>query len=521
MAEVLLGGPSSPLPPGQSFFTARGVWTVDADLRSLTHSTGRSPTRFDLKELDLTASDTIHFIDFIEQDRFIFIHATRSAVPTGFLISLAPVKPPVPQVRSFALNTVMFHRTIQAACVLCETSICIISGEGISLHTVGLKHICHFICPVMRCCYCASAVAVVRADPCCVVIHRFDSDRGRISPARTIVCWLGSAMMLKQIIVLSHTLVVISESSPYVLKFSLIEQNADWIELSGIIPCPSSFNAAQFAVYDDALVVFDRKGKYCRLYDLFGDREVIIGGSAGGVFNSLIGIYDSSIAVSCSSMADLRPNYEGISDATAPVIAALFRRSRGLFAATALFIKQFTAIPTVSDLKSLIQAIAPSARSATAQLRLTRAIQFSAVVNPHFLLLALLEYAHVLGPEMIPLAKIPLMELLFHPACRHSLGWCRLGCDVRLPIDILTVVIRAGLPVDWRCAGGLLDYAEVCIGAGRTAEARAVLLKARLDGEEDGERMKRLDSALTDCALTIGDTRFNGVRPDPLPSLSV
>jgi hypothetical protein len=295
-------------------------------------------------------------------------------------------------------------------------------------------------------------------------------------------------------LLLSHTLVVISESPPFVSKFSV--DHDQWVSYPGVVTDLARFRTSQFAVYDDALVVFESTHRYCKVYDLVDDRPVAVGVSCGSALESLEGIWDSSIAVSSSGIAILRPDYESILAAEGPLIAALFRRRNGLFAATSLFIKKFTHITTVGELKVLIGAVAPSARSPTAQLRLTRAIQFSGTANPHFLLLALLDYARVLGPDMIALAKVPLVELLFHPACRHALEPSAPDCAVRLPIEILAAVIRAGLLVDWRCAEGPLDYVEVCIGAGRTAEARTVLLKARLDGEQDNERLTRLEAVL-------------------------
>jgi hypothetical protein len=98
---------------------------------------------------------------------------------------------------------------------------------------------------------------------------------------------------------------------------------------------------------------------------------------------------------------------------------------------------------------------------------------------------------------MIGRAKVPLVELLFHPACRHALESSALDGVVRLPMDILSTVIRSGLPVDSRFAEGLLDYVEVCIGAVRRGEARAMLLKARLDGGDDNERIAHLEAILS------------------------
>jgi hypothetical protein len=297
--------------------------------------------------------------------------------------------------------------------------------------------------------------------------------------------------------VLSHAVILISESSPYVLKFSLVHENSRWISFPTIIPSVGSLNTVQCTIYDDMLVVFDRKSKHCKVYDLVDDKEILIGGFQNQSIDSLNGIYDSSVALSSSSIVNLHPNYEAISEAPAFLIAALFRRRHGIFAATSLFLKTFTRLTTVHDLKLLIKTVAPSARSPTAQLRLTRAIQFSGIANPHFLLIALIAYARILDQDMIALAKVPLIELFFHPACRHALESREPVMDLRLPIGILTTVVRSGLPVDCRCAENPLDFAEVCIGAGRRlGEARAVLLKARLDGCEDEERITRLEAAL-------------------------
>jgi hypothetical protein len=138
--------------------------------------------------------------------------------------------------------------------------------------------------------------------------------------------------------------------SPFLSKFSL--DHNQWFSYPEIIPSPRSFTSAQIAVYDDTLIVFDRKAGYCQVYDLVDERAVTVGVSSVSTLDSLEGIYDSSVAVSSSCIADIRPNYEAIVMADPPLIASFFRRRYGLFAATSLFIKKFNRITTVADLKA-------------------------------------------------------------------------------------------------------------------------------------------------------------------------
>jgi hypothetical protein len=103
--------------------------------------------------------------------------------------------------------------------------------------------------------------------------------------------------------------------------------------------------------------------------------------------------------------------------------------------------------------------------------------------------LALLYYARILDRDFTPLAKVVLVEALFRPAFRHAAAGAENVCDTRLLIEDLDAVLRMRLLVNGCCAEP----------AGSVAESRVGLLKSRLDGSDDGERLEPLEAAVAIC----------------------
>jgi hypothetical protein len=247
-------------------------------------------------------------------------------------------------------------------------------------------------------------------------------------------------------------------------------------------------------VFDDCLLVQDRATNECQLFDLYEREDIPIGGRFQAP--PIYGIHGSLLCLCEQGVSEIRPDYDALRPQSVAMISALFRRTDGMAAGMRLLREHFAALTNVQDLKALIDTVGPFARSPLAQLRFVRAIQFSGVLNAHFILLALIDYARILGDDMVAEAKIPLVDTMCHHSVKFGLGALLSEWPMKLTPRILERTMRSGLRIDRRCAANMLDYAEVLIGIGNKRQAKAILLKAKLDAEVDNPRITELEGLL-------------------------
>jgi hypothetical protein len=480
-----------PVPDGQSFITAHGIWTVHTDLRSVTLTTADKSIDYDLSDLDVSPQDAIHSVNFLQPGRSLFVCATRSSVPTGFIVDCDP---PPARVQSFELDTIMFHQSILAAFSPCETAICIVSKEGITVHSHTLRRIFHSMAAVSSCCWCENVVLLVTEPPVSLAITKWEyseaGDTGgyqvKAVMSMNIPFWAGA--IPRQLFVLSHAIVLVCRAPLTVVKVRQSEQ----------FVCATAASVAEdaaFAVFDDALLVFDPGSEEFRLFDVFENRDILIGAPFPGV--PTVGVFKSCLALSDATVYDIEENYDQLTANATDMIAALFRRANAVSAAAQLLTVQFRETTRIDDLRTLITSVGPYARSAIAQLRFVHAIQFSGVLNPHFIMLALLEYARILGTEMIPDAKIPLVETMFHRSVRFTLGNLLSEWQPKLAGHAMQAIVGSGIKIDSRCAENVLDYARVCWMTGNRTEAKRILLRFKLDADVDDARIEDLERLMS------------------------
>jgi hypothetical protein len=276
----------------------------------------------------------------------------------------------------------------------------------------------------------------------------------------------------------SHSLILVSKSNTS--AFRLLPTGALVHIRSEVFPYDKT-RRFTFSVYDDALLLSN--GAQFRLLDIAGTIAVCIG-DAFAVPPGFRGAFDSQLAVAGGRLWSVRPNYESIASGSSALIAALFRRSDGLLRAIELFKDAAQSISRVQDLYALVDAIGPSARSRVAQIRFTRAIQFAGITNPHMILLGLLRYQGILGADMIHQAQIPLLEAMFHPACRHGMRDFFVCSGHRLVKEAIRQVIRKfgdAVKIPAEAAAQIDDYIEVCEDFGLKKDAARARQRIRLD----------------------------------------
>jgi hypothetical protein len=489
----LVFDPALRLPAGQSFGTPTGIWTLHAELPpTLTFISRTARRTFEIPELNLGNDPKVFYIDFIDPERQIFIYATRNSTPTGFLISLEPTKPPIPRVLSFALDTIVFHQGILTCFCPIPSHICIVSKHGISLHTTRLKTAYSVISAVSFVHYYQNYVLL-----CCQnasrysnwSIHRFRLESsGQVDTS--VLSFDGwSQPIPRSIVVLSHSILLFAGASFYRFQVNMKRGFASFT-------CPYfDGDNVQISVYDDGLLV--SKSETTVYLDMLENEAFVIGSAMPN--RGIRAVCDSSLALSSGQYYEIMPNYQAIGPHSTRLIAALFRRKDGLFSAVTLLTKALQQVPNVGEFTKLITDIGPFAKSSVAQVRFARAIQFSGILDPHLILLGLLEYRRALSDAMIDEAKIPLLEMMVHPGCRFALKNLLMSAKLKLSKSDLEVVIDRctdGFEIDSADVADILDYAQVCIEHGRKRQARRLLLRAALDRPEDRARIRELEERL-------------------------
>jgi hypothetical protein len=444
------------LPPAKSLISPTGIWSLAPDFSSVSHSDRILTRRVDLADLHLSAGDCVHFVDFIERGKTLFLYATRKSTPTGFFVRIAELESlPFPRVRSFALNSLTFHNRVLAAFTLAPPGICVVSSEGVTIHDMALFHLDSIVAPVSDCRFAGSHLVLWSARPPQLSLYELGSGKFR--------CCFESrrwrAPFPEQLLVLSHSFVLSSPGG--LLAIARNAAGAEWTPI-GISPYVWS-RELKFCVYDDALFV--THGRSFSLFDLADGTAVAIG-EPSQVVPNFEGIYNSELAVATGKCFRIRATYESIPyrHGASRLIAALFRRSDGLPAGVALLAKALREVSSVKELKDLIGAVGPSARSPAAQVRFARALQFSGPVNPHMVLLGLLHYREVLG-ELTEEAQLPLFEAMFHPLCRYAMRDFFMASAERFKKDALRVVMqRYGrqFEVPLEIADSVASYICVC-----------------------------------------------------------
>jgi hypothetical protein len=244
-----------------------------------------------------------------------------------------------------------------------------------------------------------------------------------------------------------------------------------------------------FTVYDDCLVIFDQPSSLFVIIDP-AEEEAVCLGMWKSSHRHLLGFFDSRLAVFEGKVWDIHPDYESVVTDNESVIAALIRRDGGETAAIDLLRAKLKLVHDASQMKKLIARIGPSVRRPLAQIRFTRAIQFSGITNAHLILCGLWLYVEIMMKNKCVLderAKVALWEIMFHPDCRAVASGLLSWCGIRLNKEALRTVLRLcdedGFKIDANFVEDILDYVEVCLERGNLEMAKKLMLRSRMDGK--------------------------------------
>ena len=484
---MLVQGDSRDLPRGKTFVRSYGVWIFSESLETLFLWTEDELREFQISDLRLTASDSIHSVDFIKSNEVIFIYATRNTTPTAFLVGLSTT----PRVLSVALDTITFHTTILDAFVPVEGAFCVVSVQGVSLHRMDLGHTFAVYNRISACCHDGPYLMVFSPEHKTLDISRFDPSGPSRTPVHRVTGWMYPVP--KQLVSLSNSLVLLSydRSSDVILHKCEFDGKLKTHQASFDIEFPS------FHPFDGGMIVSSLEKNRAVLVDVFDINHSKVGASFDWPLN-MIGVCGSRWAVYDGVCREIVPNYGDIGDCTVEMISALFRRTGGVVTACAQLKRQLRNVKSVQEMKRIVQSIGPSVMKPDIQLRVAHAIQFSGIMDPHVILLGLLEFLQMLGNRAILETRKVVTKAMIHPLCRNAVGNL-LATQFKMDMQMLRCVISEcgdSLFIDISHVEDILDYAEVCIEFGQMRKAKRLLLRATLDENPAKERIEILKKKL-------------------------
>lgn len=479
------------IPNGPAFSTSNGMIVIHQDFSKLTFFNKNFSKIVDIKSLNLVQGrDVIHYAGTFNKER-IYIYASKNKIPTGFLIAieekeLSGTLPSessfsFPRCLSFSLSSIVFHRKILSSFVPFQDSFCIVSNDGISIHSISLKTLFSVTRYVSQCCFVNNFLLCT--DRFHVSIFRFAPETTPVLIYSSQISELGSPVSM---VALSHSLVLVyadSKQNAVIQKIPLLAQKPqNVISIQKYFTQDTKVSTLTFNVFEDALLVCDKKNNRTVLLDLIEDAEIQIGYPFSSE-NPIYCVYNDMACCPKKSFV-LMVHYEAIKLDDPKIIASLFRRSKALTRAITLFTQRLRESQTVESMKAVIDAIGPSATSAVAQIRFARAIQFSSIVDPHLITLALLRYSMILGTKMIDDARVCLFEAISHASCRNTLRNLLTVWNMKLNAHALRALVgkfNNDFVIDAENVSDVLAYADICIDFNKREEARKLILRFVLD----------------------------------------
>ena len=485
------------IPNGPIFTSKEAMFLVHEDFTQITYFSKMKQQILDIKSTKLDPTrDSVKYVGLLNAEK-VYIYSIRNKVPTGFLISLVQNDIQVstqnntgfgeqtfklPKIVSFSLSSLVFHKQILTSFIPYPNCFCIVSKEGISIHSITLKTLYSFTTFISKCCFVDNFLLFT--DRFFLSIFQFEAEKAPSLRYKKQINDLGAP---HSILALSHSLVLVfSDHTQNALlqKIPLFaEKQQNPISLQKYFTQDTNINTLTFNVLDDALLMCDLRNNRTVLLDILGSEEIQIGFPFASE-NVIHSVFNNTIGVCPKKMFKLKIHYETIKDDSPLVIAALFRRSAAIQQAVFLLSQRLRDSKTVESMKNVVDIIATSAISPVAQIRFVRAIQYSSISDPHLILLALLRFSIILGPKMIDDARIALIEAAMHSACKNTFRNLLNVWGIKLNAHSLRIIAgKSGhkILIDAENVEDVLVYADICIDFDNKEMARKLILRFVLD----------------------------------------
>lgn len=519
-----------PLPPGMVFSRGRDFWIVSDDLLSALCIFEGQRIDVSLEQLHLTKDDdSLKNIGLLENLKSAFVFVLKGKLPILFVISLDTGK-----CDSIQLNCLYFHTNILDVFSPYSGVFCVISEQGLSLHTMKLD--CLDSCPAKISRYCIGGDMVAYGSRGKFYIHHF-MDSG---PSYLLLDSTTDAFGFPRILMTRGNVVYMIRDDggyPVVVKLSFTPEervhacHPSVCSLKNLFTGPVTWETLRLSLFDETSMIVGLDDKSVFI-DINSTTPILVGHLPAP---SLL-VIDKNLACGIDKCYEIQSDYEAIklenvsgkSEHVLALIGSLFRREDGLNAGMNMLVQVLRDVKT-EDIEQIILNIGVYACSPIAQMRFTRALQFCGVTNPHLILRGLVRYVQCVSNKLVDDARIPLLELLCHEECRHSLHNLVISSGTKLnSFSLRCMVPKLGpeFRLDPAIVEDPIEYAEICIENGREKEAKSLILRCAMDypGEERRVRVlaqkyiKKFQDPPSKCMSKLIKTlAARGARPKPRP----
>jgi hypothetical protein len=471
---------------------------IRPDLQTLFCIQDGPPIPLTLSRLCLDpTTDTVTSIGFLTPDRDVFLFVARRKAPVLFF-----VRRDSDRFRSLALNSLSFHSNVLDTFSPYTGTFCIISREGLSLHTLDLD--CLFELRFTVTGYCFWGEFIAAGSPASITIHQFASG-SHYELLKFDPDVLGFPRM---IYANNQVLTLVSGSDPivvHVIPYISKTTNCAFLPQKHILPQRED---ASVSFYDDGLIVGTSSESHF-LDLLLPDHTIAIGTLP--LPNAIV--FGDDHVFSGSKYYRIAPDYEAIENVESiEVVSALLRRRNGLHAAIHVLKDILSSVKSVDAIEQICRSVGRFAVSPVAQIRYTRALQFSGIKNIHLLLLALVEFVKTRKFVISNEALAPLLSLLTNEECKFLFGDLFRAWGMKLNRSAIVAIAKKfddGFRIDQLFVEDPLDLADVCIQFGRAGQARSILMREVLN---ENPHVFRLAEVARQYIEAFGDTKTRTVQ---------
>ena len=485
-----------PLPAGTVFSRGRDFWIVSEDRQFALCIFEGERIEVSLEQLSLQKEhDVVKNIGMLENGKNVFVFVVKGKVPIMYVLSLETKR-----CDSIQLNCLYFHTHVLDVFSPYSGVFCVISEQGLSLHTMALDCIDSCRTRITRFCFGDNMVAYGSKGK--LYIHHFIEN----GPSYLLLDSSSDVFGFPKIIVTRNNVIYMIRDDngyPVVLKMSFTPEervhacHPNICNLKSLFSQPVNWNTLRLSLFDETSMILGDNDQ-----SLFIDINSTLPILVGTLPAPSLLVVDNTLAAGLDKCYFMQPSYEtihletltGNSEQILALIGALFRRENGLNAGMNMLVQILKDVKT-EDMEKIILNIGVYASSPIAQMRFTRALQFSGVTNPHLVLRGLVRYSQGLASKLTDEARAPLLEVLCHKECVHSLHSLMRSSGAKLsPFSLRFMLpkLDPSFRIDPTIIEDVVDYVDICIDNNRDKEAKTLIFKCSMDRPGEERRIKSL-----------------------------
>lgn len=479
---------------GAKIIKSDTLWCISADLSTFSFTTGQLSREISLHKLPLTQStDQIISIGFLIKYSKVFMFANFRQIPTLFILHLSLTNSNEIEKFSFlTLSSLHFHNNIYEVFCPFENSICVVSREGISIHSSNDLSVIFeksaVFNPYLNCCFHKNVLAVTDSNSLaiyqfiskdqCKRLVKIKQDKNKFIP--------------KQLLVNDNHLFLIpmNTTTKFVIKHICLSPTMchDKTIESFILPNED----LKFSIYDKAILLSSSTKTV--FVDFLAQTSVSFG-ELKGIPCSVFVNDNILYSYTNNNFYEFNTNYRSIPDPCSfELISAIMRRKGSLQIALEkleIAIKKHEKV-TSSTIDEIVSKIGTYATSPLEQIRFSQFLLYSGITNPHLILLAMIKYSKILDKKMIEEAKQPLFFLMTKDECAHLVPSLLASSNIKLDKKTMDFMLKAN-PVfynlDISFFSDPAEFILACFESGRCEKAMDLLLREATRGVKNEKLM--------------------------------